>query len=58
MTATAKTWDVTVWASENRAQVSRSFATKEEAYQFANSPEVIRAFAIEVYGPDGYYDAN
>jgi len=50
-------WEVVVWASGSQCH-RREFATKDEAYTYANSPEVDNtAVAIEVYGPNGEYDA-
>jgi hypothetical protein len=48
-------WEVVVW---NRGKATRKeFATREEAYLYANHPDNLYADTIEVYGPD-YYDAN
>jgi hypothetical protein len=47
-------WEVVVWHSL-KVGVRDTFATKEEAYEHAN--RVPGAYAVEVYGPDGEYDA-
>lgn len=50
-------WEVVMWESGARCH-RREFDTKEAAYLYANSPAVdAAAVAIEVYGPDGEYDA-
>lgn len=51
----SKPWEVVVWQSANRGE-RREFDSKAEAYLYAN--EHPNAHTIEVYGPDGYYDAN
>jgi hypothetical protein len=46
-------WEVCIWTTPSKG-FRREFKTREEAYTFANSQQ---AFAIEVYGPNGEYDA-
>jgi hypothetical protein len=48
-------WLVVIWTSANNGN-STEFDTKEAAYKWANS-NGLRAYTIEVYGPNGYYDA-
>jgi hypothetical protein len=54
-TVNAQEWEVVVWVSPNKG-TRRTFSTREEAYLWAN--EHLNAHVLEVYGPDGYYDAN
>lgn len=54
MTATATKWEVVIWETPNRS-FYQTFETKAEAYQYAN--RYLEAHAIEIYGPNGEYDA-
>lgn len=45
-------WEVVVW--QGAGPQRREFATKAEAYQWANT--FVSYTAIEVYGPNGEYD--
>lgn len=50
-----KSWRVCIWTSPNKGY-SKEFVSKEEAYLFANSKS--EAYAIEIYGPDDFYDGS
>ena len=46
-------WRVVIWTSPNKGD-STEHDTKDAAYEWAN--EHHDAHAIEIYGPDGFYD--
>ena len=46
-------WRVVIWTSSNKGD-SIECDTKEAAYEAAN--EHYNAYAIEIYGPNGFYD--
>jgi len=46
-------WRVVIWTSPNKGD-STEFDTKETAYKWAN--EYYDTYAIEIYGPNGFYD--
>ena len=49
-----QSWEVVLWYTQSRSEI-RTFATREQAYLFANENHSVPT--VEVYGPDGYYDA-
>lgn len=50
---TVMIWRVVIWTSPNKGD-STEHDTKDAAYEWAN--EHHDAHAIEIYGPDGFYD--
>lgn len=49
-------WELILWTSPNRS-CRFEFNTKEEAYLAANHPRWYAVVAVEIYGPNGEYDA-
>lgn len=47
-------WTVVLWKPGSRVD-STDYQTREEAYEAAN--EADSRYAIEIYGPNGEYDA-
>jgi hypothetical protein len=46
-------WRVVIWTTANNGD-SFDVDTKDDAYTMAN--EHSDAYAVEIYGPDGFYD--